>query len=152
MSTRRVVTVPEPDIAEDSGEPGSWKELHEVVVEHHGVYRIGMETLREIGGFGRLGINVRRVLSSHLASVGLGHLPADLPAYQHEQVILYQYGTPAANVIAAILEGPSDDAETALLRLNSSDDLQRVKDASAKALELLTILSDRCRSCTRPLM
>lgn len=144
--------MPEPDIAEDSGEPGSWKELHEVVVEHHGVYRIGMETLREIGGFGRLGINVRRVLSSHLASVGLGHLPADLPAYQHEQVILYQYGTPAANVIAAIQDGPSDDAETALLRLNSSQDLERIKDASAKALELLTILSDRCRSCTRPLL
>ena len=108
-----------------------------------------MGALREIGGYGRLGTTVRQTLSGKLAGIGVGHLPAELPASQEMPVLLYQYGTPAADVVAAIAEGASDGAETALVRLNSSQDLEKLHDASVKAFELLSILNDRCHGCTR---
>ncbi len=133
------------------GTPSNWEELRSTVVEHHGIYRLDMGILREIGGYGRLGINVRQFLSSKLASVGLGHLPAELPSYQDKQVLLYQYGTPAAEVIAAIRGEVVDAAETALVQLNSSGDMERVREATLKAAELLSVLSDRCRGCLGPM-
>jgi hypothetical protein len=132
--------------------PTTWEDLRATVVERHGVYRITMGRLREIGGYGRLGINVRQILSSNLAGMGIGHLPAELPAYQDKEVLLFQYGTPAAEVIAAVRGGVTDNAETALVQLNSSRDLERLRDATAKAAELLTLLSDRCSGCLGPQM
>lgn len=129
----------------------TWEDLRNVVVANNGVYRIDMAVLRELGGYGRLGTNVRQVLSRKLAGIGLGHLPAELPAYQDQQILLYQYGTPAAEVVEAVREGASDDAEAALVRLNSSQDIAKVRDASLKAVELLMILSDRCKDCMGPL-
>ena len=111
-----------------------------------------MGVLREIGGYGRLGTNVRHILSGKLAGIGVGHLPAELPASQEQGVLLYQYGTPAADVIAAIHAGASEAAAAALILLNSSQDLERVREASVKAVELLSILSDRCRFCHGPLL
>lgn len=131
--------------------PATWEELRAAVLDHQGVLRITMGVLREIGGYGRLGTHVRHTLSGKLAGIGVGHLPAELPGSQEHGVLLYQYGTPAADVITAICGGASDSAESALIRLNSSQDLEKLRDASAKALELLSILSDRCRSCTKPL-
>ncbi|MEV5409636.1 hypothetical protein AB0K60_12470 [Thermopolyspora sp. NPDC052614] len=132
--------------------PTTWEDLRAVVIRHNGVLRIGMAVLREIGGFGRLGTTVRQTLSGKLAGIGVGHLPAELPASQDQQVLLYQYGTPAANVIAAISDTPSEDAETALIRLNTSNELDQLREASQKAVELLSILSDRCRACSKPLL
>lgn len=131
--------------------PHSWDDLRAAAVAHHGIYRINMGVLRELGGYGRLGINVRQILSSRLASIGLGHLPAELPAYQERDVLLYQYGTPAADVIAALRGEDSAAAETALVQLNSSRDLERIREASLKAAELLAVLSDRCQACLGPL-
>ncbi|MCI4673643.1 hypothetical protein [Candidatus Mycolicibacterium alkanivorans] len=131
--------------------PDSWEELRVAVTEHYGVYRLPMGHLREIGGYGRLGTNVRQVLSGKLASLGLGHLPAELPAYQDKQVLLYLYGTPAAEVISAVRSEVVDAAETALVQLNASRDIERVREASLKAAELLSVLSDRCQGCIGPL-
>jgi len=131
--------------------PTTWEELRAAVIDHHGVFRVGMGVLREIGGYGRLGTNVQDILSGKLAGIDVGHLPAELPASQEQGILLYQYGTPAADVIAAIHADASEAAEAALVRLNSSQDLEKVRDASVKAVELLSILSDRCRSCHGPL-
>jgi hypothetical protein len=128
--------------------PDCWEELRAAVTDRYGVYRLPMGQLREIGGYGRLGTNVRQVLSAKLASLGLGHLPAELPAYQDKQVLLYQYGTPVAEVISAVR---SEAAETALVQLNTSRDIERVREASLKAAELLSVLSDRCQGCIGPL-
>jgi hypothetical protein len=98
--------------------PANWEELRAAVIDHHGVFRVSMGVLREIGGYGRLGTNVRHVLSGKLAGIGVGHLPAELPGSQEQAVLLYQYGTPAADVIAAIRGGASDSAEAALVQLN----------------------------------
>lgn len=135
----------------ESGAPGSWEDLRAAVVKHYGVYRLSMGTLREIGGYGRLGINVRQILSGKLAGMGIGHLPVELPPYQDKEVLLYQYGTPAADVIAAIRGEVGGAAETALVQLNSSRDVERLREATLKASELLTVLSDRCRDCLGPL-
>lgn len=131
--------------------PTTWEELRAAVIAHHGVLRIGMGALREIGGHGRLGTNVRTTLSGKLAGIGVGHLPAELPASQERQVLLYQYGTPAADVVGAICDSASEGAESALVRLNSSQDLEKLREASVKAVELLSILNDRCRTCDLPL-
>lgn len=132
-------------------DPTTWEELRAVVVGHHGVYRIPMGVLREIGGFGRIGTNVRQTLSSKLAGIGLGHLPAELPSYQDREVLLFQYGTPAAEVVAAVRGDVMSAAETALHQLNSSRDMERLREATLKSAELLTVLSDRCRGCMGPL-
>lgn len=139
-------------IEQAPGTPATWEELRTAVITHHGVFRIEMGRLREIGGYGRLGTNVRQTLSGKLAGIGVGHLPADLPASQEQYVILYQYGTPAADVVAALFEGATRGAESALLRMNSSQELERLRDATSKAVELLSILSDRCRSCSGSLI
>ena len=131
--------------------PSCWEELRVAVTAHYGVYRLPMGQLREIGGYGRLGTNVRQVLSAKLASLGLGHLPSELPAYQDKQVLLYLYGTPAAEVVSAVRSEVVDAAETALVQLNASRDIERVREATIKAAELLTVLSDRCQGCIGPI-
>lgn len=147
-----MVAVSEPRTNQaESSAFASWEDLRSAVVAHYGVYRLSMGTLREIGGFGRLGINVRQVLSGRLAGIGLGHLPAELPSYQDKEVLVFQYGTPAADVIAAVRGDVADGAETALIQLNSSRDVERLREATLKASELLSVLSDRCRNCLGPL-
>jgi len=89
--------------------PTTWEELRAAVIDHHGVFRIGMGVLREIGGYGRLGTNVRNILSGKLAGIGVGHLPAELPASQEQRILLYQYGTPAADVIACCSAMPTSN-------------------------------------------
>jgi hypothetical protein len=131
--------------------PSCWEELRVAVTDHYGVYRLPMGQLREIGGYGRLGTNVRQVLSAKLASLGLGHLPSELPAYQDKQVLLYLYGTPAAEVVSAVRSEVVDAAEAALVQLNASRDIERVREATVKAAELLTVLSDRCQGCIGPI-
>lgn len=129
----------------------TWDDLHTIVRERGGLYRLPMGTLREIGGFGRIGPNVRQVLSSQLASIGLGHLPAELPTSQEKTVLIYQYGTPAADVIAAVRGDVTDDAETALTQLNTSRDIDKIREATARTADLLSVLSDRCKGCLGPL-
>ena len=136
-----------PGFREIDGSPVDWEDLRAAVIAHHGVYRLSMGVLREIGGYGRLGSTVRQTLSSKLAGIGLGHLPAELPSYQDREVLLYQYGTPAADVIAAIRGEIANGAEIALVQLNSSRDIERVREAAMKAAELLAVLNDRCRAC-----
>jgi hypothetical protein len=139
------------DYDQEPSAPMDWDDLRAAVVDHHGVYRIDMGQLRRIGGYGRLGINVRMSLSATLAGIGIGHLPAELPPDQQLEVVLFQYGTPAAEVVAAIRGGDTAGAESALLHLNSSGDMERVREAAVKASEILTVLSDRCRGCLGPM-
>ena len=138
-------------VTPDPDAPTDWDELRIAVTEHYGIYRLPMGQLREIGGYGRLGTNVRQVLSAKLASLGVGHLPTELPAFQDRQVLLYLYGTPAAEVISAMRGDVGDAAEGALVQLNASRDIERVREASLKAAELLSVLSDRCQGCIGPL-
>ncbi len=73
-----------------------------------------METLREAHGAGRLGINVRSDISKVLAGMGLGHIPQELPPFQHEQVRLYKRGTPVGELIETVL-APGEQSDKKLV-------------------------------------
>ncbi|MGH7932163.1 MAG: hypothetical protein ACREQN_03240 [Candidatus Binataceae bacterium] len=56
------------------------------------------------------GVHVRAEISSALAGMGLGHIPQELPSYQHELVRVYKNGTPIGDLIAIVLTpGPQND-------------------------------------------
>lgn len=119
-----------------SGDPysftgDSWDDLRQAVEDHGGVLRIYMSALRALQNAGRLGINVRTDISRRLAGVGLSHLPADLPSYQDNEVVLYQLGTPAADVVEAVRGDNFAQAETALRQLNTKGDAEKLAAITA---------------------
>ena len=97
----------------------SYSELRAAVVDA-GVYTTTMETLKRIQDAGRLGIHVRSAISRALASHGIGHLPAELPPNQDDEVRLYLLGTPIADVVSAVLT-PSKRGDAMLRSVGSSD-------------------------------
>ncbi|MEU2875073.1 hypothetical protein [Streptomyces sp. NPDC007070] len=109
----------------------SWDELRKAVEDNGGVLRIYMADLRELQNAGRLGVNVRNDISRRLAGVGLGHLPAELPSYQENEVVLFQLGTPAADVVEAVRGDNFARAEDALRRLNTKGDAEKLAAIAA---------------------
>jgi len=81
----------------------SWNEIKEDVEKNGNVKTVTMEQLRDAQGAAKLGVNVRAEISRSLAGMGLGHVPQELPAYQHEQVRLYKNGTPIGDLINTVL-------------------------------------------------
>ena len=80
-----------------------WGQLKSEVEENGNVLTVSMERLRDALGAGKLGVNVRSNISKELAGMGLGHVPEELPAYQHEQVRLYKRGTQVGGTIETVL-------------------------------------------------
>ncbi|MGY5059231.1 hypothetical protein ACWDFR_35080 [Streptomyces sp. 900105755] len=109
----------------------SWDDLRKAVEDNGGVLRIYMAGLRELQNAGRLGINVRNDISRRLAGIGLGHLPAELPPYQENQIVLFQLGTPAADVVEAVRGDNFARAEQALRRLNTKGDAEKLAAIAA---------------------
>jgi len=109
----------------------TWDELRKAVEGAGGVLRIFMGDLRNLAAAGRLGINVRNDISRRLAGAGLGHLPAELPAYQENEVVVYQLGTPAADVVEAVRGDNFSRAENALRRLNTKGDAEKLAAIAA---------------------
>lgn len=98
----------------------SYDSLRDQVEADGGLYTTTMEELREIEGAGRLGQHVRSSISSSLAANGMGHLPAELPAYQESSVRIYRLGNPLADVINAVLN-PSGPGDQILRQIGASD-------------------------------
>lgn len=80
-----------------------YAELRQAADEDGGLYVTTMEVLRELEGAGRLGKLVRDSISRNLEAHGLGHLPAELPAYQELSVRVYVKNSEIAKVVAAVL-------------------------------------------------
>jgi len=57
----------------------TWQSLDEDVRAHGGVLRVLMRDLRDLSGYQRLKVNVVAAISERLRSIGLDHLPPDLP-------------------------------------------------------------------------
>ncbi|MET9073817.1 hypothetical protein ABZX95_16955 [Streptomyces sp. NPDC004232] len=110
---------------------GTWDDLRKAVENCGGVLRVHMGHLRDLIDAGRLGINVRNDISRRLAGIGLGHLPAELPSYQGNSVVLYQQGTPAADVVEAVRGDNFVRAENALRRLNTKGDAEKLAAIAA---------------------
>ena len=81
----------------------TWDEIKAAVEKNGNVLTVTMETLRDANGAGKLGSHIREAISKALAGMGLGHIPAELPAYQHEPVRLYKHGTPVGELIDKVL-------------------------------------------------
>jgi len=72
-----------------------------------------MEQLRDAHGTLKLGVHVREEISKALAGIGLGHVPEELPNYQHELVRVYKKGTPVGDLIETVLK-PGQQNDTKL--------------------------------------
>jgi hypothetical protein len=80
-----------------------WDEIKQTVEKNGGVVTLTMEQLRDAHGAAKLGVNVRKQISSTLAGMGLGHIPEELPTYQYQQVRIYKKGTPVGEIIDTVL-------------------------------------------------
>lgn len=90
----------------------SWTEIKEAVEKNGNVLTVTMEQLRDAHGTAKLGVHVREEISSALAGMGLGHIPEELPSYQHELVRVYKNGTPIGELIATVLKpGQQNDSK-----------------------------------------
>jgi len=81
----------------------SWDQIKDQVEKNGNVHTFTMDVLRDAHGAAKLGVNVRAEISQTLAGIGLGHVPVELPNYQHEQVRLYKRGTPVGQMIDNVL-------------------------------------------------
>lgn len=92
----------------------AFEEIKDQVEKSGNVLTVTMEQLREAYGAGRLGVHVREEISQMLAGIGLGHVPQELPNYQHELVRLYKRGTPVGQIIEVVLT-PSEQHDRTLV-------------------------------------
>jgi hypothetical protein len=126
-----------------------WHELLTAVENNEGVHRVTMETLRRLEGRQRVGKHILSSIENRLETLGLGHLPKELPNRQQQTVLLYRVGTPASALIQAVQEGltesPSSEASDFLRRLNTLPDPD---DVVSKA-ELTEDLQDATQAVYR---
>lgn len=89
----------------------SWSELKQKVEDDGGVTTLNMAELRDIHKVKKLGVHVRDNISQQLRSVGLGHIPVELPSNQENEVRLYGLGTDIAKLCDAVIRpGAANDA------------------------------------------
>jgi len=103
-----------------------------------------METLRRLEGRQRVGKHILSSIEDKLNTIGLGHLPQELPNRQQQSVLLYRVGTPASLLVDAVrdslTESPSSEAYNILVRLNTlpdPDDVVSKEEIHDTAQELL---------------
>ena len=82
-----------------------WQDLRSAVEKNHGVFRVRMETLRQLEGRQRVGKHILSSIEDKLNTLGIGHLPKELPNRQQQTVLLYRVGTPASVLVDAVREG-----------------------------------------------
>ena len=98
----------------------SYENLRQLVDDEGGLVLTTMEALRDVHGVGKLGVHVRKAIHDNLEGQGLGHLPLDLPTYQHEEVRIYKLGSPIAKVVNAVVR-PSEAGDDVLRQSVGSD-------------------------------
>lgn len=104
----------------------SYEELANFVESNGNLFPCKMERLREIHGAGRLGVNVVAGIQGKLAQHGLGHIPVELPTYQHEYVRIYKRGTPVGTIVEAVLE-PTETGDERLREAAGADAAERLQ-------------------------
>jgi hypothetical protein len=117
-----------------------WHELLTAVETNEGVHRVTMETLRQLEGRQRVGKHILAAIEDKLKTLGLGHLPQELPNRQQQTVLLYRVGTPASALVQAVQNGltesPSTEAFDFLRRLNTLPDPDDVVSKEDLATDL----------------
>jgi len=105
----------------------SYEDVKLAVAEAGGVLTMGMETLRNVNGSGRLGPYVIEAISKGLAAQGLGHYPAALPQSQYEQARLFELGSQIAELHRCVVDVNSDDDEK-LRELGTGDATRKLNE------------------------
>lgn len=126
-------------------EINEWSELLTAVESNEGVSKFPMEVLRRLEGRQRVGKHILSSIEDKLRTLGLGHLPTELPNRQQQTVLLYRVGTPASALIQAIQAGlnesPSNQVYELLHRVNTLPDpddvVSKEEIASTAAEDLL---------------
>lgn len=126
-----VTTISTPTEAGTVENAQTWTELVKAVDAHDGISLVPLETLRRLEGAQRLGVHVLKSIEGRLGTLGLGHLPDDLPNRQDQVAILYRYGTPASEIISAVRNGLSSIQDVkntykGLYKLNSMPEASKV--------------------------
>jgi len=106
---------------------GSYGELGADVDRQGGVGVYPMGVLRDLEGAGKLGKYIRDKITNHLADVGLGHLPVDLPWYQENQVRVFRRSSPAGRAVQAV-QNPTASGDDFLRSINDDSARQRLED------------------------
>jgi hypothetical protein len=109
-----------------------YDQLRQLVIDNGGVLTVEMKILRDIHGAGKLGVNVRANITKELKGRGLGHYPTDLPQYYWDPARLYLMGSPAGDLIEAVLM-PSPDRDDLIRDTVNSD----ANEVLAKVRELV---------------
>lgn len=114
-----------------------WQMIKELVENADDVCTVTMEQLREAHGAGKLGVHVRAEISKALAGMGLGHVPQELPSYQHEQVRLFKQGTDVGELIQTVLK-PGEQNDRKLVERVGGES----KDYSAIISEIRELVAE----------
>lgn len=77
------------------------EELKKRVISNRGIVSVQMDELKRIFNAGKLGVNILGTISKTLRDEGLGHIPYNLPKYQHEWIRVYLIGSEVGNIITA---------------------------------------------------
>lgn len=110
----------------------NFQDLAGAVEAAGGIKAVTMEALREAYKAGRLGTHVRSGIHDKLEEHGLGHLPAELPSYQHEEVRLFSLGRPIGKIVKAV-KAPSEAGDQLLREVANAD----ARDILQKVRELI---------------
>lgn len=104
----------------------NWDEIKQTVEEKGNVATLSMIELRDAVGKDKLGVNVRDEISKTLAGLGLGHVPRELPSYQHEAVRLYKRGTVVGDFIETVLN-PGEQSDRKIREQLSASEAKYVE-------------------------
>lgn len=100
------------------------EDIRAEVLKNGDLLSLPMQVLRDSKGYRKLGVNVIEDLSRSLAGFGIGHYPKVLPNDQYQIVRLFRLGSPAADLIDAVLT-PSEDKD-AVIRAALDSDAQEI--------------------------
>lgn len=108
----------------------TYQDLRQQVIDNGGVMTTNMGVLRDVHGAGKLGVHVRANISKELRRQGMAHYPEDLPIYQDELVRVYMAGTPAGDLIEAVLSVSEESDQTIrdAVEKDASVILERVRE------------------------
>lgn len=131
-----------------AGDFKSWTDVVDALESHSGVITCTMESLRDIDGYGRLGGNVREMLTRKLGSLGINTIREELPRDASAIVCLIRSGTPVSELIEVIrmtMAGGGSRQETAnrLRRLNQVPDpasLKATVDVAYSAIQAAEVM------------
>jgi len=87
----------------------TFEELNELVNNRSGVVSVVMSELRDAHDVRKLGKHVVEAISKRLDGLGLGHVPTELPLYQHQCVRVYRKGSPVGEIINSVLILENED-------------------------------------------